>query len=59
MYPEKEIYAALLNIPKLEIERVELETKALNIHCKIICFDPQICPSCQARLLNIDAKYVI
>lgn len=57
MHPEKEIYAALLNIPKLAIEQIELETKVLNIYCKIECFDCQICPSCQAKVSRKTAKY--
>ncbi len=57
MHSELEIYAALLNIPKLEIERVELGKRALNIYCKIVCFDSQTCPSCQKEVSKKTPKY--
>jgi len=50
-------YTILLNIPNLEVERVELEKKEIRIFCKIITDDSQACPSCGAAVITKRPKY--
>jgi len=57
MLSESDLYAALLNIPNLGIESVEIKKKRLNIACKIVDSPAQVCPSCQVKVLKKTPKY--
>jgi transposase len=57
MKPELAIYAQLLNIPNLEIEKVEIEKNVFHIYCKIVSTKSQICPSCLKEVEKKTPKY--
>jgi len=49
---ELEVYRVLLNIPNLEVEKVEIEKNAFHIYCKIVNPEAQTCPSCMVGVLK-------
>jgi transposase len=57
MNPNLDLYATLLDIPNLEIERVDIIKNVFHIYCKIISSTSQICPSCQEEVFKKTPKY--
>jgi len=52
-----ELYEHLLDIPNLEIERVEIEKNDLHIYCKIVDSRHQKCPACTEKTGKKTPKY--
>ena len=57
MNPELELYASLLNISNLDIEKVEIEKNVFHIYCKIVSSDAKTCPSCLNKVAKKTPKY--
>jgi len=57
MNTDLSIYKTLLNLPNLEIERVEFKSKVLHIWCKEVSEKPQICSSCKKKVHTKTPKY--
>ena len=52
-----EFYAALLNLPKLKVERVEMSKKQLSIYCHVVSSSGQVCPNCSSKVWQKTPKY--
>lgn len=52
-----EIYTALLNIPNLEVEKIEFSPEELQLYCKVKTSKPQECPSCHKSVSSKRPKY--
>lgn len=52
-----EIYEAILNIPNLQVKKVEVLGKELHIHCKVVNQKSQKCPVCEQAVFGKRLKY--
>lgn len=50
-------YTVLLNIPQLQVERVEIETKEIHFYCKVNQNESQECPVCRTKNQKKTPKY--
>lgn len=57
MPSDLEIYAAILNIPNLQIERIEVERNTFHFYCKVVNFEGQLCPNCLEKIFRKTPKY--
>lgn len=57
MSSEFSLYEAILAIPNLKIQGVEIEKNALHIQCKIEDFEGQKCPVCHQEVIKKTPKY--